>query len=338
MNLKSAAFFLTLLLVARLPAHSQEHLIRFATLAPDGSTWMNVMNEYDAAVRRESGGRLGFKIYSGGKAGDEKGVLRKIQFGQFHAGGFTGIALGEIVPKERILDSPFLFQSYDEVDHIYKAFDEEFRRAFEENGYVLLGWAEVGFVYIFSSSPIQSAEDLKKMKMWIWEGDPIAEAALTALGVSPIPLSITDVLTSLQTGLINCVYTSPLAAIALQWFTRVKYMLDLPLADAAGAVIITKKKFEELPSDLREILLRNGRKYMERLTALSRQDNRKSIEVLQKNGIEVLKPPSPEVVREYFRIGQQARQMLVGKLYSQEFLSRVEKEVLDFRNQHKHVK
>ncbi len=210
--------------------------------------------------------------------------------------------------------------------------------AFEESGYVLLGWAEVGFVYIFSQSPIYGVEDIRKMKMWIWEGDPIAEAALSALGASPIPLSITDVLTSLQTGLINCVYAPPLAAIALQWFTKVKYMLDLPLADAAGAVVITKKKFEELPADFREILFRNGRKYMEKLTALSREDNRKSLETLKKNGIQVVNPPSPEVIREYFGIGERARRMLVGKLYNQEFLTSVEKEVLDFRNHGKHSK
>lgn len=313
--------------------YSQKHVIKFATLAPDGSTWMNVMKEYNDAVRKESGGRVEFKIYSGGKAGDEKDVLRKIQLGQFHAGGFTGVGLGEIAPKVRILDSPFLFENYDEVDHIYKTFDKEFTQAFEENGYILLGWAEVGFVYIFSKSPIRSAEDVRRNKVWLWEGDPIAEAAFKALGVSPIPLSITDVLTSLQTGMVNAVYISPLACIALQWFTRVKYMLDLPLADASGAVVISKKKFDELAPDLKEILVRNGRKYMAKLTALSREDNRKSIEVLQKHGIQLISPSSKELRREYFEIGKAARRLLIGKLYSEEFLSRVEKAVFEFRAQ-----
>lgn len=335
MILRMLNLLLSLLVLFSPVLLSQEYLIKFATLAPDGSTWMNVMRDYDSAVREESGGRLGFKIYSGGKAGDEKIVLRKIQLGQFHSAGFTGVALGEIVPKERILDSPFLFENYDEVDHIYRTFDKEFRESFEENGYILLGWAEVGFVYIFSKFPIYGPGDVKKAKMWIWEGDPIAEAALKALGVSPIPLSITDVLTSLQTGLINTVYTSPLGAIALQWFTRVKYMLKVPLADAAGAVVISKKKFDELPPDLREVLVRNGRKYMEKLTALSREDNRKAIEILQKNGIQIIAPPSAESLREYFEIGKRARRMLVGKLYSEEFLKAIERAVLDFRTHQK---
>jgi len=338
MNPKLAGLLTFLLFVSSSALYSQEYLIKFATLAPEGSTWLNVMKEYDSEVRKESGGRLGFKIYPGGVAGDEKDVIRKIRFGQFNSAGFTGVGLGEIAPKVRILDCPFLFQNYDEVDYVYKTFDKEFAQAFEENGYVLLGWAEVGFVYIFSQSPIYRAEDARKTKMWVWEGDPIAEAALKSLGVSAIPLSITDVLTSLQTGLINSVYSSPLATIALQWFTKVKYMLNLPLADAAGAVVISKKKLDDLPPDLREILIRNGQKYMEKLTRLSREDNRKATETLKKNGIKIIAPPSPETVREYFAIGERARQMLVGKLFSEEFLTRVEKSVLDFRSHEKHPK
>lgn len=325
-----------LLFVSLSTLHAQEYLIKFATLAPEGSTWLNVMKEFDSEVRKESNGRLGFKIYSGGVAGDEKDVIRKIRFGQFQSAGFTGVGLGEIAPKVRVLDCPFLFQNYDEVDYIYKTFDNEFAQAFEENGYVLLGWAEVGFVYIFSQSPIYGVNDARKTKMWIWEGDPIAEAALNSLGVSAIPLSITDVLTSLQTGMINAVYTPPLGAIVMQWFTKVKYMLNLPLADAAGAVVISKKKFDELTPDLREILLRNGPKYMEKLTRLSREDNRKAVEILKKNGINIVAPPSSETVREYFAAGKRARHMLVGKLFSEEFLSRVEKAVLDFRPHEKH--
>jgi TRAP-type C4-dicarboxylate transport system substrate-binding protein len=336
MNSKLAGLLIFLLFVSSSALYSQEYLIKFATLAPEGSTWLNVMKEYDSEVRKESGGRLGFKIYPGGVAGDEKDVIRKIRFGQFNSAGFTGVGLGEIAPKVRILDCPFLFQNYDEVDYVYKTFDKEFAQAFEENGYVLLGWAEVGFVYVFSQSPIYGAEDARKTKMWVWEGDPIAEATLKSLGVSAIPLSITDVLTSLQTGLINSVYSSPLAAIALQWFTKVKYMLNLPLADASGAVVISKKTFDDLPPDLREILLRNGQKYMEKLTRLSREDNRKAIETLKKNGIKIIAPPSPETVPEYFAIGKRARQMLVGKLFTEEFLARVEKAVLDFRSHEKH--
>jgi TRAP-type C4-dicarboxylate transport system substrate-binding protein len=296
------------------------------------------MKEYDDAIRKESGGRMGFKIYPGGTSGEEKDVIRKMRVGQLHSAGFTGVGLGEIAPKVRILDAPFLFKSYAEVDYIHEMFSQEFTKAFEDGGYVNLGWAEVGFVYVFTKTPVKNEQDLKGVKMWMWEGDPIAEAAFKALNVSPIPLSLADVLTSLQTGLIDGMYTSPLAAISLQWFTRVKYLLEFPLADSHGAVLIAKKEYDKLPQDLQEILVRNGRFYMKKLTELSRQDNQKSLDQLKKNGIIFLPPGTEKERAGYDQTGKIARQSLVGKLYDQNFLDRIEKAVLEARKQSKGTK
>lgn len=317
---------------------AQQYTIKFASLAPEGSTWMNVLKEYDAAIRRESGGRLGFKIYPGGVQGEDRDVIRKMRLGQLHSAGLTGFGLGDIAPKVRILDSPFLFQSYDEVDHVYEVFNDEFDKAFRDNGYVLLGWAEVGWVYLLTNTPVRTLADMSGVKMWMWEGDKVAEATFKALGISPIPLSVIDVLTSLQTGLINGAYTSPLAALVLQWHTRVKYMMNLPLADASGAVVITKKKFDELPSDLQEILLRNGRKYMRELTVKSRKENADAITAMKKSGIQLIEVTSQQAVQDYIAAGQRARRSLVGTFYDQDFLERVEKAVEEFRAaQHSHT-
>lgn len=322
----------SLVFTAPMPLRAQEFTIKFATLAPERSTWMNVMKEYDRAIRKESGGRLGFKIYSGGVQGDEKDILRKIKLGQLHSAGITGNGMTTIAPRVRILDSPFLFNSYAEVDTVIKKFEGEFNAEFEHNGFVNLGWAEVGFIYVFTNTPVRVSTDMKTVKMWMWEGDPIAEAALRSLGVNPIPLSITDVLTSLQTGLINGVYSSPYAAVALQWFSRVKYMLNMPLADASGAVIISKKRYDELPTDLQQILLRNGRIYMRKLTEMSRQDNSKSIQTLKDNGVTIVELSSKEAASTYQQIGKKARQLLIGKLFSEDLLNRVEQSIEEFRS------
>lgn len=310
---------------------AQEYIIKFASIAPDGSTWANVMREYDAAVRKESGGRLGFKLYLGGSQGEDLDVIRKMRLGQLHSAGLTGVGLGEIAPKARILDSPFLFENYAEVDHISTTFDKDFSKAFEDNGYVLLGWAEVGFAYVFTNTPVRQAADMRGVKMWMWEGDPVAEAAFKTLGVNPIPLSVVDVLTSLQTGLINGAYASPLATIALSWHLRVKYMLGVPLADASGAVVLSKKRFDALPADLQTILLRNGRKYMAELTRKSREENAAAIGTLKKGGIQIVELNDPKVMAEFVASGKKARQSLVGKLYDADFLQRVEKAVADLR-------
>jgi TRAP-type C4-dicarboxylate transport system substrate-binding protein len=319
------------LLISAGPLSAQEHLIKFATVAPEGSTWMKVMKEYDAEIRKESGGRLGFRIYPGGVQGDEKDVLRKMKLGQLQAAGVTGNGMTSIAPMARILDSPFLFRDRKEIDFAYGKFGPEIEKAMEEAGYVNLGWAEVGYVYIFTNTPINKREDFSKTKMWMWEGDPVAEASFKALGINPVPLSITDVLTSLQTKMIDGVYSPPLAAIALQWFTRVKYMFDLPLTNAAGAVIISKKAYAELPADLQKVLLDNGRKYMRKLTELSRTDNEAALVTLKKNGIVFTQPSGPDEIRAYGEIGRAARKMMAGKLYTADLLARMESALEEFR-------
>jgi TRAP-type C4-dicarboxylate transport system substrate-binding protein len=314
---------------------AQQYTIKFATVAPEGSTWINVMKEYDQAVRKESGGKMGFKIYAGGQQGDERDVLRKIKLGQLHAAGITGNGITGIAPKARILDTPFLFKSTNEADYVLKTFDADFDQAFKDGGYVLLGWAEVGFVYIYTNNPVAKPEDLRKTKMWMWEGDPVAEATFKSLNINPIPLSLSDVMTSLQTGMIDGVYSSPMAAVSLQWFTRVKYVFNLPLTDASGAVVISKKKYDALPSDMQDILLRNGKKYMAKLTDESRKENLKSIEVLKNKGLTVTPAPSAEVIKTYDELGKKARHLLVGKLYDENFVNKVEQSLVDFRKNKK---
>lgn len=311
-------------------AHA-EAVIKFASLAPDGSTWMKVMSEYDKQLQSKTGGQVRFKFYPGGVAGDEKDVVRKMRLGQLQAAGVTGVGLGEIAPQLRILDAPFLLRNAAEVDYILKKFNGDLNQALESNGFVLLGWTEVGFVYLFTGTPVRSPADLKPVKMWVWEGDPIAETAFKEIGVHPIPLSIMDVMTSLETGLINGVYSSPMAAIALQWFTKTKYVSSVPIAYAAGAVIISKKAVDALTPDQRNALLSLGATQMRHLTQLSREENHEAMATLKKEGLTLVDSASPEVMKQYEEIGQKARRDLAGRLYSADLLARVEKALADFR-------
>ncbi|MDT8285968.1 MAG: TRAP transporter substrate-binding protein DctP [Elusimicrobiales bacterium] len=331
MNFSKTLLSLFVALAAALPASAKPVTIKFATLAPEGSAWMKVMEKFAGEVKEKTSGRVKFRMYPGGVQGDEKDVVRKIRIGQLHAGGFTGVGIGEIAPAARVLDTPFLFKNTAEIDHVYAALDSEFRKMFDEAGYVLLGWAEVGDVIILSNSPVKRPDDLKDVKMWIWEGDPIAEASFAALGVKPIPLSITDVMTSLQTGMIDGIYGSPLAVLAMQWHTRMKYALSLPLANASGAVLVSRKKFDSLSEDDRAALLAAGEKHFRELTRISRADNAKSIGLLKKSGITFTSPASKAVTAEFAKAGGTARESLTGKLYSAELLERIKKTLSDFR-------
>jgi TRAP-type C4-dicarboxylate transport system substrate-binding protein len=308
--------------------------IKFAALAPKGSTWMNILEELDKSLRAKSNGELGFTIYPGGVAGDEKKVLRKMRINQIQAAGLTGVGLGAILPEERIFDSPFLFRSEAEVDYITEKFFDRFAEGFKKKGYTLLGWAEVGFVYVYTKEKVNGFDEMKKVKMWSWEGDPVASATFTALGLNPIPLSITDVITSLQSGIINAVYSPPLAAVAFQWHTRVNYMFDLPIANAMGAVIISNKFFNKLPEKYQKLLLEESKKYFSEITSSSRKDNTKSIEVMKKQGIKVVEPFSQSDLKNFEEAGKKARRSLVGKLYDDNLLNTVEQALEEFRKRH----
>ena len=150
---------------------SAQTVVKFATLAPEGTAWMKTMRQFNDELAANTQGRVKFKIYAGGVSGDEKDAARKIRLGQLQAAGFTGVGLGEIAPQTRILDTPFLFKNTAEIDHIYKMLDADFRRIFESKNYILLGWTEVGNVYMFANTPLTGPADLQKVKMWIWEGD-----------------------------------------------------------------------------------------------------------------------------------------------------------------------
>lgn len=321
-------FSLAVLLCLASPAAvraEEPRVIKFATLAPEGSTWMKVMGALNAELQEKTGGRLKLKMYAGGVSGDEKDVVKKIRVGQLHAAGFTGVGLGEIAPEVRVLDAPWLLRDSAELDHVTKTFDKELRGAIEKGGYVLLGWTELGFVHVFSKKPIEGPADMRKSKMWVWEGDPIAQAAYNVLDVSPIPLSIVDVLSSLETGRVDAVYGPPMGVIALQWFTRTKFIYSVPIADASGAVLLSKKFFDALPEDLRKTLVALSAKHLRSLNELSRAENEKALTTLQKEGLTLSGRPDAATLELYQELGRKARRDLAGKLYSQELLDRVEK-------------
>ena len=313
-------------------AAAETQVIKFATLAPEGSTWMKVMNDLNAELQAKTAGRIKFKFYAGGVQGDETDVVKKIRIGQIQAAGFTGVGLGQVAPEVRILDAPWLFRDNAEADYIRQSFAKDLNAAIEKGGYVLLGWTELGWVYVFSRAPIASPEDMKKVKMWVWEGDPIAQAAYKAIGVTPRPLSVVDVMSSLETGMVDGVYGPPMGVTALQWFRRTKHIYDMPMADSMGAVLIARKAFDAIPEADRKVLLEVSDRHLKRLGLLSRQENEEALATLQKQGLTLSAKPAAEVMKRYEDLGRQARRDLVGRLYPAELLDRVEKALAERRS------
>lgn len=292
-----------------------EFTLKFATLAPPGSTWMNLLEDWGKTVKERSQGRIEFKFYPGGVQGDEPDVLKKMRFGQLHGGAFTGYGIGQMYSPARVLELPFLFNNYAEIDHVRAQLMPEFEQGFQNNGYRLLGWMEVGFIHFFSQQPINTLDDLKQRRIWLWQGDALGEAMFRSSNLSPVPLSITDVFTSLSTGLIDTVYCTPLASIALQWYTKTRYVTDLPMANGIGGLIVSNRFFDSLPADLQKLLVETGHEAGEKLIAATRSDNAKSLEVLKQEGLTFVMNPDQVDPKELTRMRDEAAAELTKSNY-----------------------
>ncbi len=312
------------------PARKADVEIKFATLAPDGSTWMRTMRKVDDEVRLRTENRVGFKFYPGGVQGDEKDVIRKMRNGQIHAAGFTGFGLGAIVPETRVLELPFMFDTLDELDYVRGATNDYYEKAFKAKDYALMGWTDVGFVYLYSKSPVRKASDMPAVKWWIWSGDQLAEIFYRAFAITPIPLAAPDVLTSLQTGVVDGVYASPLACVALQWCTRVKYMADVPVTHGISAVIATEKSLAAVSAADRTILLDVMRRELAALTTKTRTQNDEAIAEIKKEGVQVV-PVDAAARQEFITRGRAAWGDGVPALYPKELLDRVTNLLADYR-------
>lgn len=313
-------FFANAQAPAAAPAASK--IIKIATLAPEGTTLFKGLLAMKNDVLAKTGGKVDFQIYAGGVAGDEKDVVRKMRIGQLQGGAMTGVGLGMIEPEIRVFETPFLFQNYQQADIVYTQMRGYFENKFKEKGFQLLGWTEVGFVKLFSNKPITKKADLAGMKMWMWEGDPLAQAMYESLKVVPVPLAITDVLTSLQTGLIDGCYAPELAAIAFQWHTKVKYMTDLNLIDGTGGIIVASAEWAKLSPQEQQIVKGVISDQAQKLTVQTRLDNAQSKQVLQAAGIQIVQL-TPEALTELQGISQEVTGKLVGKLYPQTLLDRI---------------
>lgn len=309
-----------------------KYTIKLATLAPEGSTWMRYFHKMNAEVMAKTDGQVAFKAYPGGVLGDEKDVMRKIRIGQVHGGGFTGLGMGYLCKDMLLAASPLFIRNYDEADHLLEKMGDDFRRGLEASGYVLLGWQEVGFVYLFSRRPVRSVSDLRRMKLWTWEGDPVAHAFFAEARLSPIPLAVPDVLTGLQTGLVDTVYSSHLGAIALQWFTKVKYITDQPITYGLGGVVVHRKRmFNRIPARYQGMLKEIAGRHLRQILLKTREDNAKSVEVMKKRGLTIVQM-TPEGLREFQELCQKATRRMFGKVFSEAAYRKAEAYLREYRS------
>lgn len=307
--------------------------LKIATVTPEGSDWMTKMRAGAQEIKAATDGRVNIKFYGGGVMGNDKKVLRKIRSGQLQGATFTSGGLAERFPEIQIYGLPLLFRNFDEVDYVRERMDQKIIDGLSKAGFVSFGLAEGGFAHFMSNEPVRGLDDLKGRKVWVPEGDKISYEAMARMGLSPVTLPLTDVLTGLQTGLVDIIGSSPIAALVLQWNTKVKYMTDMPLSYIFATLVIDEKAFagiaEKDKAVVREVMTRIYRGFDE----INRPDNEAATRALADNGLTIVEPDSADMPQWYESMRVLNRELAQQGLLDEKWLKEVETLLAEYRKQ-----
>jgi TRAP-type C4-dicarboxylate transport system substrate-binding protein len=326
---------LTILLILTIisVSFSETINIKFASLAPKSSAQGKYIQKICKDIYFESGKAIRIKAFYGGTMGDEEEIAKKIRYQHLAGGAFTGNGLGYACPQARILDLPGLVNNTEELDHLYKTIEKDLDQYFKKQGYVLITLAETGFAYFFSKSKIDSIESIKKTKMWVWKGDQLADAMMVALDIPAKSINFTEVIPSLQTGLIDGFYCAPTPAVSLQWNNEISYMLDMPICNVSGGIVMSFPVWSKFSSEQQKLIKKVTKKYIAMLTEENRKSDKNTIALMKKSGIKILS--SKEDPQTMSKTGLQLKKKLSGKLFPKELADKAFTIVSDYRKNKK---
>ncbi|HEY4716922.1 MAG TPA: TRAP transporter substrate-binding protein DctP [bacterium] len=316
--------------------------IKVGTLAPANTPWIqNALDTIVPFLAWESRNVMNVTIYAGGVMGEDTDILRKIKFGQLQGCGCTALGVFSAAPGMSVLTLPFIFRNYEEVDHITKKFRKNLESIFEKNGYILWGLIDTGFFYLYTQNKVASISDLKKMKAVTWFGD-IERAFLNEVGINYIPISVPEIVMSLQTGIINGAISPPLWWMGTQAFQYSNYYIKTPLFYSPAAIFLHKKQIEDLikkyPPGMGEDVLTLSnyimKTYEKEWNKSIRDFEKKCTEAFKKSGINEIELKD-EDVKLLEAAGMRVREKLAGSLYSKELLDKILSELQNLRQNNK---
>jgi TRAP-type transport system periplasmic protein len=305
--------------------------VRLGTIAPRGSSYAKHLLAMGEQWRQASGGGVLLTVYPDGTMGTEADMVRRMRLGQLQAGMLTAMGLAEIEPAVTGLQyMPMMFRSLEEVDYIGEKLQPMLEKRLEEKGFVVLFWADTGWVRFFSKQPVIRPDDLKKSKLFVGAGRPADLESYRAVGCNPVPLETVDILPSLQTGLINAVPLPPSIALAGQVDGVAPHMLDLDWAPLVGAAVITKKTWDAIPLEGREALRKAATETGKLMKADGRRESVESVEAMRKRGLRV-HAVAPEVEVEWRQVVEAAYPKIRGVIVPEDMFDEVIKQLKAYR-------
>lgn len=319
---------LVLLTLSILPSHALT--IKLGSLAPSGSPWDKALRKISAEWASISNGKVNLKIYPGGIAGGEEDMLRKMRIGQLNAAGLTGIGMCRVFPGILAVQIPLLVRTDEELYYVIEKMRPKFEKELEAKGFTVLIWSKVGWVHFFSKNPVVKPDDLRAHKLFNYAGDPDGTLAWKKAGFHPVPLSPTELMTSLQSGMVDAFSTTPLSAAAYQWFGLAKNMCGMKWAPLIGGIIVSTKTWNKLPADLREKLLDAARKIGKEIQAEIDNADAEAIKIMKEHGLKV-HPVSTEIEGQWLSEVQDGFKMIVGKSFDEASYNEVVKHLKAYR-------
>lgn len=307
--------------------------LKIATVTPNGSQWMTDMRASAEEIKERTGGRVLIKYYGGGVKGDDAKVLGQIRIGRLHGGAFPPSALASLYSDLNLYGMPLVFDSEEEVAFARSRMDARLSKGLEDAGFVNFGFATSGFANILSNTPVTTLDDLRGKRVWVPEGDTISFASMEALSLNPVTLPLTDVLTGLQTGLIDIVAIPPIVALVLQWHTKVKYVTKVPLVYTFGFMAIDKKAFDKISDADQAVVREVMTKTYEHFDMVNLVDNRAAYAALVKSGIEPVEFDSVEYVKVRERLLTSNMQIGNSGAFSVDFYREMLRYIDEFRSE-----
>jgi len=316
--------FATVAAAALVGGPIRAQVLKLGTLAPENSTWVEELKNLGDEWKKVSDGKVQLKLFPGGILGDEPDMIRKLRLGQLQAAALTGDGLSDISRDVMALQLPMMLQTGEELVYVRDRMKAKLEAQFEEKGFVVLLWGDAGWVQFFSQDPVVRIEDLKKQKLWTRSGDTTYFEVWKNAGFSPVSLPTTEILTGLKSGLITSFATTPLIALSFQWFGLAKNMSDLRWAPLMGAIVVVKKKWQELPADLREKLQASARQSGEKLQRGIKKLSDQAVDVMKKHGLQVHHVP-PDALTSWEKAARDAYPKIVGPIVPAEAAAEVER-------------
>jgi TRAP-type transport system periplasmic protein len=298
--------------------------IRLGLLAPAGSTWDKVFRAWNNSLAKATDGGVNFQFFLGGVAGDERDVIRKMKLGQMDAGTLTSIGLGQIARPTQILQVPGILENYKQLTHVREKLAGEFQEMFAHEGYTLLGWGDAGFARYFAKKPILTPQDLKSARPWVPRDDPALPELMKVIGANGVPLGIPEVFPALQTGMVDAVTVSAIAAVALQWFRFLTHVSKEAPVAIVSATVVRNDMLKGLAPDHAKILIDTGKKAHAALVEQVMKEDERAYKTLLARGVKEFQAMgTPAQKKAWDDVSAEVIKRLTGKLWTKDLLERV---------------